>query len=259
MPEKLESIIVSKRSEDLATAGAPAPQKPAEIPNDSQLKSAVEAQIDGFLIKVGYTDPTTVTDEHGWRFFQLGSANGRAGVVKSEEDLFLRVEASVMPLPSDKDLILPLMREVLELNLTIPSEGKIGIMDETVFVAVTRRIEELHEDDVALCIHSVMSIADSIDDILIKKYGGTSKKRNKPNKVKPEKPESGSGTTVIDDPKEGVLKTVFEIIKSNPEGISKEMLLKRTEFGLRQMSNALYKLSKSGKIKPVERGIYIAN
>jgi hypothetical protein len=86
--------------------------------------------------------------------------------------------------------------------------------NETVFVAVTRRIEELHEDDVALCIHSIMSIADSIDDALIKKYGGTSKKRNQPNKVKPEKPESSSGTTVIHYQNEGVLKTVFGIISA---------------------------------------------
>ena len=35
--------------------------------------------------------------------------------------------------------------------------------------------------NIASCIHSVMSIADNLDDKLIEKYGGTSKKRVQPD------------------------------------------------------------------------------
>lgn len=178
MFERIKAIFGGKRSEDLAAAGASMPQIRVAPLDRNKLKEATEAQIDAFMKKVGIPDPVNMTDEEGWRFFQLGSARGRAGVIESEEELYLQVEAPVMPLPSDNDLILPLMRELLELNLTIPLGGKIGISNETVVVAVIRLIKELlHEDDVAQSIHSVMSIADGIDDNLIKKYGGTTKKR----------------------------------------------------------------------------------
>ncbi len=117
----MKNLFGKECSQDLEQAGAPQPPPPA--PTLAQIKQAAEAQIDEFMKKVGITDPATLTDEHGWRFFGLGSA----------------------------------------------------ISDEMVFVAVTRPVMELHS--VARCIQSVMSIADDVDDVLIEKYGGTSKKR----------------------------------------------------------------------------------
>ncbi len=143
-----------------------------------QLKQAAEAQIDAFMREVGYDDPAGRTDEEGWRWFQLGSAEGRAGVMESEEgELFFCAEALVMQLPSDKALILPLMRELLELNLVMVGVERLGIKNEMVFVAVTRPIMELHKNDFARSIHGVMATADHLDDLLIEKYGGTSRKR----------------------------------------------------------------------------------
>jgi hypothetical protein len=182
----LQSLFGKKRSQDLEQAGAPQPPPPPPAPTLAQIKQAAEAQIDEFMKKVGITDPATQTDEHGWRFFGLGSAKGRASVVESEGELFLRIEAPVMPLPSDKELIVPLMRDLLELNLKIASAGRVGISDEMVFVAVTRPVMELHSEDVARCIQSVMSIADGIDDALLEKYGGTAKKRILPESASTE-------------------------------------------------------------------------
>jgi len=51
--------------------------------------------------QVGYNPPDS-TDETGWRYFTLGSADGRAGIVQVENNLYLRVEALVMSMPSDK-------------------------------------------------------------------------------------------------------------------------------------------------------------
>ena len=50
---------------------------------------------------------------------------------------------------------------------------------------------ELHSDDVARCIQSVMSIADSIDDALLEKYGGTAKKRISPESASTEDAAKG--------------------------------------------------------------------
>jgi hypothetical protein len=185
----LRSLLGKKRSQDLEQAGAPKPPPPPPAPTLAETKRAAEEQIDEYLRKVGISDPAAVTDENGVREFRLGSAMGHAVVVESDGELYLYVRAYVMPLPSDKELIAPLMRELLELNLRITSAGRVGISDERVFVAVTRPVTELHADDVARSIRSVMVIADSIDDDLLERYGGTAKKR-----VAPE-PASAGGAT----------------------------------------------------------------
>ena len=184
-----ERFFHRKRTEELEEAGAKQPSSPPPPPTNTQLKQAAESQIDAFMRKVGIADPSTMTDEDGWRFFNLGSAQGRAGVIESENELYFRAEAPIMPLPSDKDLILPLMRNLLELNTGIAGMASIGIANETVVVTVTRQVGDLRPDDFASCIHSVMSIADDLDDKLIEKYGGTSKKR-----VPPDTPPSGGKT-----------------------------------------------------------------
>jgi hypothetical protein len=117
-----------------------------------------------------------MTDEKGWRFFKLGFAEGRAGIVESENELYFHAETLIMPLPSDRDLILPLMRKLHEINHGISGTASIGIENENIVVTVTRQVGDLRPDDFSCCIDSVMSIADNLDDKLIEQYGGTSKK-----------------------------------------------------------------------------------
>lgn len=177
-----ERIFRRKRTEELEEAGAKRLSTPPPPPTKVQSKQAAESQIDAFMRKVGYENPSNMTDEVGRRFFTFGSAKGCAGVIESENELYFRTEAVVMPLPSDKDLILPLMRYLLEINASgIAGMGSIGIQNETVVVTVTRQVAELHPDDFASCIQSVMSIADDLDDKLKETYGGTSKKRVPPD------------------------------------------------------------------------------
>jgi hypothetical protein len=174
----------SPRSQALAEAGAPPPPTAVSPEKRQEIKQAAETQIDEFMRKVGYSNPAERTDEHGWRYLQLGSAEGRAGIAESDGgDLYLIAEARIMPFPSDKDLILPLMRELLELNMQIAGGLRLGIKDEFVFVAAGRPVIELRSDDVAQCIHTVMSMADKVDNSLIEKYGGTTKRRLPPKKL----------------------------------------------------------------------------
>ena len=54
-----------------------------------------------------------------------------------------------------------------------------------------------------------------------------------------------------------VLDSVFEAIKRSRTGISIAQLKKKTDLGDRQLSNALYKLTKKGVVHAKARGVYV--
>ena len=165
-------------SEQEAPAPAAADQQPAG-PTPEELKALqieAEAKIDAFMKQVGYNPPDR-TDETGWRYFTLGSADGRAGIVQMGTELFLRVEAMIMPMPSDKDLILPLMRELLNINIDLSGPTRLGIEGDNIYASLLYPVKALADEDYSNMIHWTMSLADRLDDDLIKKYGGTSKTR----------------------------------------------------------------------------------
>ena len=55
-----------------------------------------------------------------------------------------------------------------------------------------------------------------------------------------------------------VIDSVLGIIKRSKKGVSVANLRARTGLDAKQLSNTLYKLSKRGKIKAQERGLYIS-
>jgi predicted Rossmann fold nucleotide-binding protein DprA/Smf involved in DNA uptake len=54
-----------------------------------------------------------------------------------------------------------------------------------------------------------------------------------------------------------VLDTVFNAIKRSKNGVSVAQLKQRTRLDARQLSNALYKLSKKGQVYAKSRGVYV--
>lgn len=158
-------------------AGVDEPSAKRSAEEMAALQKKAEQYIDDFMIHIGYSDPAERTDEDGWRYFNLGSAEGRAGVFNTEDYLLLRVEAPIMSLPSDQDLILPLLRELMEFNMMILGECRIGIINETIYAAITYPVNALEEGDIRRCIDTVLKTADHLDDALMQKYGGTSIKR----------------------------------------------------------------------------------
>ena len=60
---------------------------------------------------------------------------------------------------------------------------------------------------------------------------------------------TGKSTTVLD--------TVFNVIKRNRNGVSIAALKAKTKLDSRQLSNALYKLSKKGQVRAKSRGVYV--
>lgn len=145
-----------------------------------ELRQAGGSIIDAFMISVGFKEPAARTDDNGWRHMTLDSADGIAGIAESEDELFLHVEAVVMPLPSDKDLILALMREALEMNCTLPGACSLGIRGTRLVASATENMRSLRSPDAyGSLIHLVMSLANAIDDGLKEKYGGTTRTRQK--------------------------------------------------------------------------------
>ncbi len=53
-----------------------------------------------------------------------------------------------------------------------------------------------------------------------------------------------------------VLATVYDVIKRSRKGVNIAKIKEKTGFEARQISNALYKLSKKGQIKSMARGVY---
>ena len=54
-----------------------------------------------------------------------------------------------------------------------------------------------------------------------------------------------------------VLDTVFNVIKRSRNGVTIAALKSKTKLDSRQLSNALYKLSKKGQVRAKSRGVYV--
>jgi predicted Rossmann fold nucleotide-binding protein DprA/Smf involved in DNA uptake len=54
-----------------------------------------------------------------------------------------------------------------------------------------------------------------------------------------------------------VLDTVYNVIKRSRKGVTIAVLKEKTGFDSRQLSNALYKLSKKGMVRAKSRGLYV--
>jgi hypothetical protein len=140
------------------------------------LRESAESRLDAVLSAVGL-NPPSITDPQGWRHITLGSVSGQIAVIEAGEALFLRIVVSVMDLPSDEELILPLMRELLERNFGLAGSARIAIAGRSVVIALAQPMVEMSETDIRAAIDQAMSAADELDEPLLKRYGGTSRTR----------------------------------------------------------------------------------
>ena len=75
------------------------------------------------------------------------------------------------------------------------------------------------------------------------------KKTAAARKPAPKKAASAAGKTVLD--------TVFSVIKRSKNGVTVAQLKQKTQLEARQLSNALYKLTKKGQVYAKSRGLYV--
>jgi len=79
------------------------------------------------------------------------------------------------------------------------------------------------------------------------------KTAKKPAKKTAKKPAKKASSTT----KPTVLDSVFDVVKRSRKGVDIATLKKKTGLQSRQLSNALYKLSKRGVIEAQSRGTYV--
>jgi predicted Rossmann fold nucleotide-binding protein DprA/Smf involved in DNA uptake len=77
----------------------------------------------------------------------------------------------------------------------------------------------------------------------------TAAKKPVAKKAAVQRAASAGGKTVLD--------TVFDAIKRSKKGVTVAQLKTKTQLNARQLSNALYKLSKKGMVKAPSRGLYL--
>ena len=84
---------------------------------------------------------------------------------------------------------------------------------------------------------------------VVKKKPVAKKKPAVRKKAGVKKPAAAKGVTV--------LGSIFDAIKRSKKGVAIEKIKEKTGYDGRQLSNALYKLTKQGKIKTISRGVYL--
>jgi len=67
--------------------------------------------------------------------------------------------------------------------------------------------------------------------------------------VKKTSPKKAAPVTAVD--------TVFGIIKNSKKGIGTTALMEKTSYNQKKIANLVFKLRKQGKIKSVDRGVYV--
>lgn len=70
-------------------------------------------------------------------------------------------------------------------------------------------------------------------------------------------PAASQDATPASSGGESMLDNIFGMISRSRSGITVDRLKKRTGLEARQVSNALYKLTKKGKIQTLSRGVYV--
>ncbi len=96
----------------------------------------------------------------------------------------------------------------------------------------------------------VERITKQVDNLQPTKKASPAKRKKAVRKTAARKKTSAArGKTVLD--------TVYGVIRRNPKGVTIATLKKRTGLDSRQLSNALYKLSKKRMVHAKSRGHYV--
>ncbi len=95
----------------------------------------------------------------------------------------------------------------------------------------------------------VERISKQVDKLQTTKKAATKSKAAPARKPAVKKAAGAKGKTVLD--------TVFDAIKRSKKGATVAQLKQRTKLDARQLSNALYKLTKKGQVYAKSRGLYV--
>lgn len=91
----------------------------------------------------------------------------------------------------------------------------------------------------------------------VKKAKAPAKKKSAATKKRRPKKVAGNSTAQTTAGGNTMLDSIYGMISRSRGGITVERLKKRTGLEARQVSNALYKLTKKGKVETLSRGLYV--
>jgi len=143
-----------------------------------KLRSHAETQVEEYLRGVGFEDPSELKDR-GSYLLDLGEVVGSATVQAIDGEMTYTVSAEVLPLPSDRELVVPLLRELLELNAEIRGPARLAVVGDTVFAGVQDPVELMPDPDFGRYIDATLGVAHGAMKRLVKKYGKTVRKRGR--------------------------------------------------------------------------------
>jgi hypothetical protein len=92
--------------------------------------------------------------------------------------------------------------------------------------------------------------------VQVNKVAAAKKAAPKAKKTASKKARPAAAKKTSEDKGTTVLNSVYDVIKKSRKGISISQLKQKTDLNPRQLSNALYKLTKKGSIKSMSRGVY---
>jgi hypothetical protein len=153
-----------------------APTRPSKKAKLRALQKQVEEHLD-MLLKEGGVDDLSETIEDGARWFVTDDAAAFAYVEIDDDVVVLHVVSELMPVPSDRDLNLALMRELLELNSHAFGAGRFSIRGADVYVSASDDAEDLSLDQIRRQVHSVLTVAAVMGPRLQKRFTRTRRKR----------------------------------------------------------------------------------
>jgi predicted Rossmann fold nucleotide-binding protein DprA/Smf involved in DNA uptake len=117
------------------------------------------------------------------------------------------------------------------------------------------------KDELKSISRSLVSLSKHVDKLTKQVDKIQPAKKTAPKKASP-KPKTTVKKTAAKKAKttqsETVLGSVLDVIKRSHKGVNIAVLKAKTGFDSRQISNALYKLSKKGLVSPKSRGLYVA-
>lgn len=140
------------------------------------LRQQAHRQIADYLRDNGFDNPDDFQVKGGYRV-EFPDFTIYATVEADGDDLVYLVVAEVMPLPSDADLVVPLMRELLQMNAVARGPARFAVDGDSVWVVAVDLVELLPDADYGRCIDAVFAWAAQAQATLRKKYHRTTRKR----------------------------------------------------------------------------------
>jgi predicted Rossmann fold nucleotide-binding protein DprA/Smf involved in DNA uptake len=104
----------------------------------------------------------------------------------------------------------------------------------------------------------INAIATQVGKVTKPQAKATAKTKRVKKVVKAKTPKKSTAKKTAPSAKRSssIVDSVFEVIRNAGDGIAHVTILEKTGLGQRQVSNAVFKLKKQGKVKNVDRGVY---